>query len=510
MIKKFRTITLVAILTWFWCMSCNAVQKNDVKNDSIAQVIEKANNGDALSQNTLGLWYYTGTNVEKNYRTAFELWGKSAQQGNVDAIGNMAICYQLGNGTEKDSTMAFNLYISAIKKGNVDIIPQHEKIVNNTGNMFSTRLLYECYKKGIGVKRDEKKATAFMEKIAENGDTEMQFTLALQYLNSKQSSDAAKWFKLAATSGKTEAIYYYGYLLYKGMGVTQDKKAGIEMLQKAADNGFVAAHRELGLIYYNGDGVEQDYDKAVAHLKISAGNNDQAAYTLALCYLNGTGVTQDYYFAMQWIAEAARAYEKEINTLIFDGQGEDFYNYIIGMKSYFVDKDYSEAIKSFKKVKNVEGLTMLAVCYANKNYEKRNSKKAASTFEKAVKNGSFAACYYLSSLYEKGEGVTKDNAKAIELLNNAADGGVAYAQCKLGDKYFSGENMTQDFSLAVKYYLLAESQNRLTPASAKNLISCYERQVSALPDLDNAEKRIDALKNTKENTKVIQFLKALK
>ncbi len=159
MIRNILALSLLVTIMWLPCVSCNAVldKKNtsEQKNDSVSQLIDKATNGDAAAQNTLGLWYYTGNNVDQDYKTALEWWSKSAKQDNVDAIGNMALCYQLGKGIEKDSTMAINLYLVAIKKGNEAIIPQHEAIVKNTGDLFSTRLLYECYKKGIGVKRDE-------------------------------------------------------------------------------------------------------------------------------------------------------------------------------------------------------------------------------------------------------------------------------------------------------------------------------------------------------------------
>ncbi len=514
MIKKIYLLSYLVILTWAPCVSCSAITKEkdttEVEKDSLAILTEKATNGDAHAQNLLGLWYYSGKNVEQNYKTALDWWAKSAQQDNVNAIANMALCYQLGRGTEKDSAMAINLYLSAIKKGNESIIPQHEALIKNTGSLFSNRLMYECYKRGIGVKRDDASAVPYLENLAKGGDVNSQFTLALHYLNDKQASEAAKWFKKAADADKTEAIYYYGYLLYKGMGVPQDKEKGIEYIQKAADRGFAAAHRELGTIYYTGDGATQDYAKAVAHLKQAAGSNGQAAWTLAMCYLNGYGVPQDYYFATQWIAEYVRAHEKDFNDLMDENKDGDYNNYILGLKKYYIDKDYDAALSYFKKVKNVEGLTMTGVCQANKNYAKRNTKKAAKTFDKAINKGSAVACYYLSSMYETGEGVAKDKSKAIELLKKAAEGGVAYAQCKLGDKYFTGDGVSQDYNQATKCYLAAEAQNRLTKASATNLITCYERQISSLPDLNDAEKRIEELKKVNDNNKVTQMLSFIK
>lgn len=107
------------------------------KKDSLAILTEKATKGDAVSQNILGVWYYTGRKVKQEYKIALDWWAKSAKQDNPDAIGNMAMCYQLGNGIKKDSVMALSLYKAAIKKGNVSIIPQHEQIAKNAKSLFS-------------------------------------------------------------------------------------------------------------------------------------------------------------------------------------------------------------------------------------------------------------------------------------------------------------------------------------------------------------------------------------
>lgn len=79
------------------------------KKDSVAIMKEKAEKGDAVAQNQMGVWYYVGKKVKQDYKVALDWWAKSAKQNNPDAIGNMAMCYQLGNGIKKDSVMAMTL-----------------------------------------------------------------------------------------------------------------------------------------------------------------------------------------------------------------------------------------------------------------------------------------------------------------------------------------------------------------------------------------------------------------
>ena len=178
-----------------------------------------------------------------------------------------------------------------------------------------------------------------------------------------------------------------------------------------------------------------------------------------------------------------------------------------------MDKDFEGAIKLFKEVEKlngVEGGTMQATCWANKNNKKRNTKKTVSLYKKAVEKGSAAASCYLSSMYEVGEGMKQaDKKQALSLLKDAAKGGVAYAQDKLGDKYFSGDGVAQDYTEAAKLYLKAEAQSRLTTSAAKNLAQCYARGIKVLPDLADAKNRIEQLTKYKASNSLIDMLKLL-
>lgn len=483
--------------------------KVDVKKDTLIVLTEKATAGDAIAQNTLASWYYNGKNVQQNYEMAVKWWSKSADQGNMYAIGNLAMCYQLGKGVKKDSILAIKLYKASIKKGNNDLVIQHTRLAEKKENAFSNLLMYELFNDGIGVKRDAAKAAFYMEHLAENGDVNYQYRLALYYLNNDRADKAVRWFKTAAQKGNVGATYYYGMLLHSGMGVVQDKEKGIAMMQKAEEKGFVAADNQLGRIYFEGDGVEKDFNKAVNYLKKAAPTNGKAQWLLGLCYLRGNGVTKDYYLATQWLSESAFAHEKEFNALMEDEKESAFSQYLIGLKHYYVDKNFDTAIACFKKVgkaKVDEGITMQALCLANKDYAKNNTKKAFKLLTKNAEK-SLLSNYYLSGLYEDGIGTPKNIDKALDLLKKAADAGIAPAQCKLGDWYMEGAGSAKDYTKAAQYYLSAEKQHHLSPSSAKNLAICYAKKISVLPDLKNAEKRIEQLKNQKENDKLISVLK---
>ena len=510
--KNYRIISVIMFLTLALMAGAQKQtkkQKEVAVVDSVAILTAKAEKGDALAQNTLGTWYYTGKNVKQNYDEALKWWAKSAKQDNTDAIANMAMCYQLGRGTKRDSVMAVKLYKAAVQKGNKIVIPQHEAIAKKSGNTFSSMMLYDFYMNGVGVKQDKVKAISYLENVAKAGDADSQYKLALYYLNNKRADVAVKWVKKASDGGVVGATYYYGWLLHQGLGIKQDKAKGITLMEQAAKKGFSAANYQLGKIYYEGNGTDKDYAKAVDYLKKAAPANADARWLLGLCYLQGSGTQQDYYQATQWFANAGTGHKDEFKTLL--KEEATYAQYIYGLKEYLISKNYDAALDFFKKVskaKIAEGETMTGVVLADSNYVGNNNKKAAKVLGKAT-DRSNAANYYLSELYEAGNGVKKNEEYAMQLLEKTSNAGIAIAQCRLGDKYMQGDGIAQDYVKAAELYLLAEKQMQLTSSAASNLAKCYEMRVGNLPDLKDAEKRIVQLKNFKPNDNLKRLLKKI-
>lgn len=509
--KKIVTTLLLALMLVSCQGATGKVKPRGEKKDTLTIVTEKANAGDATAQNLLGEWCHAGKYVAKDDAAAHAWWVKSAKQDNPAALANLAESYQMGYGVARDSAVAIRLYKAALKKGSKTVIPQQEALAKK-GSLVSARLLFDCYEQGVGVKRNLKKAETYQAMLAKAGDAGEQLALGLKCLNSNRNGEAAQWFKACMEQGNQVAAYYYGYLQFYGLGVAQNQAGGYKKMLDAAKSGVRAAWYEVGKALYYGQGVAQDYAMAYVYLARVAAQNKDAAWLLAMCELKNK--QPDLYIATQWIAEGARKHEKDFNDLMADANYKYLQDYIMGLRKYFVDNDYAAALKLFRQVEkagHAEGTTMQATCLANKNYDKRNPKKAVGLYRKAIAKGSHAAEYYLSSMCETGTGMKQaDKAEALSLLKKAAEGDIAYAQDKLGDKYFSGDGVPQDFNEAARWYLNAESHNRLTISAARNLIACYEKSVSSLPDLKNAKQRIAKLKNTKENTTLIDMLKAIK
>uniref|UniRef100_UPI002593A415 tetratricopeptide repeat protein n=1 Tax=uncultured Psychrobacter sp. TaxID=259303 RepID=UPI002593A415 len=68
------------------------------------------------------------------------------------------------------------------------------------------------------------------------------------------------------------------------------------------------------------------------------------------------------------------------------------------------------------------------------------------------------AQYNIGLMYDKGEGVRQDYAKAVEWYTKAANQDVPVAQYNLGLMYNKGEGVRQDYAKALEWYIKAANQ----------------------------------------------------
>jgi TPR repeat protein len=76
----------------------------------------------------------------------------------------------------------------------------------------------------------------------------------------------------------------------------------------------------------------------------------------------------------------------------------------------------------------------------------------------AAAHGDSHAQYFLGRMYAKGEGVPRDDARAVEFFRQAAEAGEAAAQSDLGAFCAQGRGTPQDYQEAVKWFRLAAAQ----------------------------------------------------
>lgn len=196
--------------------------------NSIHELINKANQGDINSQILLGYIYQYGDDgdhsesvnkkyyIEKNLQLSEKWYLLAAEQNDENAQLNLARLYEY---------MADEIYDQYYEKALYWI----EKSAN-LGNIDAQMLAADYYESGKGVEIDLEKAISWYEKAAGNGGAYAKYVLA----------------------------FFYG----TGQGVEFNSKKAVELYQAAYGAGVLYSSYELGRIYEIGDWVKQDINKA--------------------------------------------------------------------------------------------------------------------------------------------------------------------------------------------------------------------------------------------------------
>jgi TPR repeat protein len=108
-----RILTLILSLV---CLSAFA----EVTPEQFEKIEKKAQEGFYPAQCDLGICYFTGDGVLKNYAQAVIWFRKSAEQGWAPAQCYLGICYQRGYGVRKDNVEALKWYRKSAEQDNED------------------------------------------------------------------------------------------------------------------------------------------------------------------------------------------------------------------------------------------------------------------------------------------------------------------------------------------------------------------------------------------------------
>ena len=114
---------------------------------------------------------------------------------------------------------------------------------------------------------------------------------------------------------------------------------------------------------------------------------------------------------------------------------------------------------------------VLGNCYLNGDGVPKNEIKAFEWYQKAAEQGNAFAQFNLGSCYYNGQGTPINYQLAVEWYKKAAEQDIAMAQNALGECYRDGEGVTRDYEAAVDMFDLAAEKDYY-PAQY-NLGACY-------------------------------------
>lgn len=154
------------------------------------------------------------------------------------------------------------------------------------------------------------------------------------------------------------------------------------------------------------------------------------------------------------------------------------------MASMALEEDsFTEKIKTFLTGVLICTFTCPFSIIKESNSRKKEIKKATKKLQevqsasfdfwsKAADQGDAYGQYNLGNLYFEGDGVIQDYNKAIELFKKSAEQGCADASCILGYIYNEGEGVEKDYETAIKWFTKAAELG--DPRGQFALGSCYD------------------------------------
>jgi len=226
-----------------------------------AEWFEKAAlQGNAYAQMKLGDLYETGEGVEKNAAIAADWREKAANRGNVKAQELLGKMYLDGNGVPKDPGKAeYWLNRAALEGGDAEaqyllarmhlegkaaapnpaLASQLLARASTQGNDAAARTLHLVQELGYSLDETLHQRPPHLQKLAQDGDVEAQYQLALRLENSPFSNaddrrEAVTWFERAAAGGHIMAMKSLAQIYQKGLdGVAADPAKASYWQQKA-------------------------------------------------------------------------------------------------------------------------------------------------------------------------------------------------------------------------------------------------------------------------------------
>jgi TPR repeat protein len=116
---KSAVIFLFVLLTIIPAWAASPAGPNSVSKEpnSLNTLISNADKGDPNSQFELGIRYFEGNSVTRDFNEAVKWWTKAAKQDNVPAQYNLGVMYWSGAGVRQDYNQAAKWYTKAAQQG---------------------------------------------------------------------------------------------------------------------------------------------------------------------------------------------------------------------------------------------------------------------------------------------------------------------------------------------------------------------------------------------------------
>ncbi|MDH5531631.1 MAG: caspase family protein, partial [Paracoccaceae bacterium] len=198
----------------------------------------------------LGYMAIQGIGQEVDYDAAGQYYRKAAALGNLRARTNIGSMYIRGTGVPVTPEEGVLWY----------------RLASDMGWANAQNALADLYRKGIGVPQDYQASIALYNLAAANGQRDAMTSIGRSYLAGwgvePDRDTAHTWLERAISAGDRFAPLFFAEDLIDSGDGSKDPSRVRDLLQLAADRGFLKAYAELTELYLNGKVLPLDGEKA--------------------------------------------------------------------------------------------------------------------------------------------------------------------------------------------------------------------------------------------------------
>lgn len=404
-------------------------------------------------------YYYQG-----KYSEAYPMLQKLAENNNSKALYFLAKMNLFGYGMPKNSenglkymqqaadlkNLRAQMYLGAYylhHKKNIEKALEWLKKAADQGNPNAQMFTALCYLNGLGATKNANTAKHYIIKAAQNGIPMAQFLLAnmfLQKLHYRDKKMGRIWMLKAAKNNYPDAALAYGVMLYTGKNSAKNRIEGSAWIERAINLGNENAKTVLEKL----QSTETPKLNNILNTESSNSvNKDAKPWDVMMNLLNKAGIV---------ITNPKRMLAK--------GEGQTEMPTLQSLpKNIIIQPDFDLASP------NNISMSYILTQINRVNYQQQTQNLQIITYKYAIpqqvnnyqtflqpilrqaKYGHPQALFNLALLYESGDGVIQDQAKALALLMKAAKSNQQKAEYMIGLHCLKGWGINKNTHVAIQW-----------------------------------------------------------
>ena len=321
---------------------------------------------------------------------------------------------------------------------------------------------------GIGTPIDRNAAAKWLRLSAEKGNTQAQFSFgqacARGEIVAQDHVEAIRWFRLAAAKNNPDAELSLSHAYRDGVGVRADEKESHRWLRLSALHGHPVAQADYGLIIFEEDKPASHAESAEWLRKSADQGKPSAMFNLAIMYQRGLGVPKDRITALAWFMvselDGDDKIREEVKKVLASVSPIDRRTALVQTKTLIsqlkISPIYSEGSRTIDLANAFHRQFALAL-----DGDADDQFKLATLFHEGVgtisddveaviwcrtaaEQGHLFAIRTLATCLEIGAGLKPDLAEMASWLRRGAEKDDAECQFRLGVCYLEGKGVTKD------------------------------------------------------------------